>query len=291
MTVAHNFIYQMANRNTLPVIYHRIRALLAAPDATINDYVAVINSDPTLAERVKDIANSSFFNSSRNIDTLEQAISHIGVMQLKDVLLCNLTIRAFSTIPDSIINLSVFWKNSVLCGIIARILAQKCAAPTSNQLFTLGLLHDIGHLAMYATIPDQTLEIFAESRSRNKPVFVIEQEKMGFDYAQIGSELMQYWSFPESYQEVTAHHTEPKNAANHYFETAIVHIARCITFYDSNPNHSKLFQIKPIAWSITNLSADIISKVREDAQQYVDEIASCLQASNQNGPINVSQIK
>ncbi len=291
MTIAHEFVNQITNRNTLPGIYHRIRALIAAPDTTMSDYVIAINSDPALAARVMDIANSSFFNPSRNIDTIEQAISFLGVMQLKDILLCNLSIRAFATIPDSIINLSEFWKSSILCGIIARILAKKCAAPTSDQLFTLGLLHDIGHLVMYATIPEQTLEIFAESKRLNKPVSVIEWEKLGTNYAQVGSELMHHWSFPESYQEVTAHHPEPKNAAHYYFETAIVHIARSVACHDGNPKSNKQFQIKPIAWSITNLSEQTITEVREQAQPYIDEIANCLQAPNYNDTINVSQIK
>lgn len=291
MTIAHDFVNQITNRSTMPGIYHRIRALIAAPDTTMSDYVIAINSDPALAARVMDMANSSFFNPSRNINTIEQAISHLGVMQLKDILLCNLTIRAFATIPDSIINLSAFWKNSALCGIISRILAKECSAPTSDQLFTLGLLHDIGHLVMYSTIPDQTLEIFAESERRKKPVAVIEQEKLGVDYAQIGSELMKQWSFPESYQEVTAHHPEPKNAAHYYFETAIVHIARSMAFNDDDPKSSKQFRIKPIAWSITNVSKEIVSEVKKQSQQYIDEIATCLQTPNHNDLINVSQIK
>lgn len=291
MTIAHDFVNQITARNTLPGIYHRIRALIAAPDTTMSEYVKAINSDPALAARVMDIANSSFFNRSRNINNIEQAISHLGVMQLKDVLLCNLTIRAFATIPDSIINLSEFWKSSIRCGIIARILAKKCEVPTSNQLFTLGLLHDIGHLVMYSTIPEQTLDIFAESSKRNKPVSVIELERLGVDYAQVGSELMHHWSFPESYQEVTAHHPEPKNAAHYYFETAIVHIARNIAFRDDDAKPSKQFKIKPIAWSITNLSEEKIADVRQQAQQYITEITNCLQTQSKDNSVNVRQIK
>jgi len=291
MTIAHDFVNQITARNTLPGIYHRIRALIAAPDTTMSDYVVAINSDPALAARVMDMANSSFFNPSRNINTIEQAIGHLGVMQLKDILLCNLTIRAFAAIPDSIINLSEFWKSSILCGIIARILARKCAVPTSDQLFTLGLLHDIGHLVMYSTIPEQTLDIFAESNQKNKPVAIIEQEKLGVNYAQVGSELMHHWSFPESYQEVTAHQPEPKNASQYYFETAIVHIARSIAFRNDDPKSSKQFQIKPIAWSITNLSEEKIADVRQQAQQYIAEIANCLQIQSHNNSVNVSQIK
>jgi HD-like signal output (HDOD) protein len=291
MTIAHDFVDQISNRNTLPGIYHRIRALIAAPDTTLNDYVITINSDPVLAARVMDIANSSFFNSSRNINTIEQAISHLGVMQLKDILLCNLTIRAFATIPDSIVNLSTFWQSSILCGIIARILAKKSMVPTSDQLFTLGLLHDIGHLVMYSIIPEQTLDIFAESKQCSKPVSVIERERLGTDYAQVGSELMHHWSFPESYQEVTAHHPEPKDAAYYYFETAIVHIARNIAFHGGDLGSGKEFQIKPIAWSITNLSEAIIADTRKKAQQYIDEIANCLHVQTHENTINVGQIK
>lgn len=277
MTIANEFIEQNNGWKSQSETYHRLRGLIAAQDSKMSDFVTTINSDPSLVTKVVDFANSPLFNPVRSIQTLEQAISHLGVMQLKDVLLCNLTINAFTYLPDNIIKLPIFWENSLLCAIIARILAQKCNLQNSGQLFTLGLLHDIGHLAMYSVIPDTTLEAFNFSNQRDKPVNIVEREKLGFDYAQVGSELMQNWSFPLSYQIITEHHPEPKDTPEFYLETAIIHMARCLTFQTEKTSKNKQFQIKPIASSVTNLSIDSLTDLKEQAQHYVTEIAHCLE--------------
>ncbi len=290
MKKAHEIVDQFTRNNRMPGVYHRIRALVASPDTSLSAYIETIVAEPELAALVVNVAKSSLFNESRKIDTLEQAVSHIGVMQLKDILLCSFSIKAFASIPDSIVNLPVYWKNSVLSGIIAYFLARRCAAPTSSQYFTLGMLHDIGHLVMYSIIPDQTLEIFAKIKNSKKSVNLIEIEQLGFDYAQVGRDVMAQWSFPESYQQVTLNHPNPRNAAQFYFETAIIHIARSICLQGEDAKPTRDNRIQPIAWSLTNLTPIDIDGVREQALQYIDEMLSSLHIPSAS-PNKVSQIK
>ncbi len=290
MKKAHEIVDQFIRNNRMPGIYHRIRALVASPDTSLADYLETIATDPALVILIIDVANNSLFNKSRKIDTLEQAISHIGVIQLKDILLCSFCIKAFATIPDSVVNLAAYWKNNVLCGVVAYILAKRCAAPASSQFFTLGMLHDIGHLVMYATIPDQAQDIFAKIKHSKKAVNLIETEQLGFDYAQVGGLLMAKWSFPESYRQVTVHHPNPKNVAEFYFETAIVHIARSICLQGEGLKPTRNNRIQPIAWSLSNLTPFDISDVHEQALLYVDEMLTSLKISLASQD-KISQIK
>lgn len=290
MNKAHDIVSQFTSNNRMPGNYHRIRALVATPETTLSAFIETLQDDAELTALIIDVANCSLFNKTRKVDTLEQAVSHIGVMRLKDILLCHVCIKAFAVIPDSIVNLSTYWKNNMLCGIIAYILAKRCAAPTSSQLFTLGVLHDLGHLVMYSMMPSQTVDIFAETKNSKKSVSLIETEQLGFDYAQTGSDLMYQWSFPESYQQVTLHHPNPKNAAKFYFETAIIHIARSISLQGDDLKTTRDNRIQPIAWSLTNLSPEDIVDVRQQALQFVDEVSASFHILPAN-PSNISQIK
>ena len=53
-----------------------------------------------------------------------EAISLIGLIQLHDLLLSSLCMRAFYSIPEQILNFDEFWRHSVKCGIAARSLAR-----------------------------------------------------------------------------------------------------------------------------------------------------------------------
>ena len=60
MNPAHNLVKSVAEKVTLPDVYHRIRNLMAVPDAEIDDFVEVINTDSALAARIVRIADSTF---------------------------------------------------------------------------------------------------------------------------------------------------------------------------------------------------------------------------------------
>ncbi len=155
MKPAQKIVNDIAELVAMPEVYQCIRTLLATPDAQIQDFARVIETDPALAARILRIANSKCFGYPRKTDSVEGAISLIGTVQLHDLLLSSLAIRAFSGIPEDIINLHAFWRSNIYCGITARMLAEKSRIPAGERLFTSGLLHEIGHIVMYARIPDQ----------------------------------------------------------------------------------------------------------------------------------------
>ena len=210
-----DLVKSVLGRITLPEVYVRIRALIDNPSTQIDDYVDVVNIDPVMAARIVKIANSTFFGYSKMLPTVERAVSYIGVVQLHDVLLGTIAMRSFSTIPAHVINLLAFWQSSVACGIIARILAHRCSLPASERLFVSGLLHEIGHIVMYLKRPELAQQALVRAAERSIPIYIAERELIGFDDAQVGSELMRLWHLPINYQETTGFHPEPAKATQY----------------------------------------------------------------------------
>lgn len=277
MVNARKFILSLVELITMPEVYRKIRRLMASPKTTLDDYVDVINSDPSLATRLIRIANTSFFGYSRKADTLEQAISLIGIMQVHDVLLCSLAMRTIAGIPNEIVNLSAFWENSVHCGIISRVLARKCSLLTSHQLFTLGLFHDIGHVIMYAKTPELAQEALMLAQQESESIFIVERKLFGFDYGQLGCELMRLWHLPPIYQKVTEQHMEPERAVHYPLETALVHLAHGMIQGDNNNDGSDgraLFS--PQSFELTRLKEADLGLVRAEAQKSIQEVLNSL---------------
>lgn len=278
MNPAHNLITSVTEKITLPDVYHRIRELIERPDARIDDFVDAISFDPALVTRIIRIANNPFFGYSRKVDTVKQAISLIGVIQLHDVLLSSLAIRAFSGIPTDIINQKMFWRSSVYCGITSKLLAKKYMLPTGERLFTSGLLHEIGHLVMYAKIPDQIQDVLFESEQSEKPLYLLERESLGFDYGQLGSEIMQFWRLPVSYCEMSMYHIEPERAENNKIEITLVNLARSIMLAGEQDTENAIDSILKESNNLleNGLTKQELEKIISDAKSYIDEVMECL---------------
>ncbi|MCP4391542.1 MAG: HDOD domain-containing protein, partial [Gammaproteobacteria bacterium] len=226
MKAAREFVSDMAEHISMPEVYVDIRKLLLNSSTTIDDFVEVVESDSMLAVRVMRMAQSQYFGFPRSCENLHQAISLIGLMQLHDLMLGSLCMRTFSAIPEEVLNLKAFWRYNVQCGIAARTIGQFSKTDSHHVFFTLGLLHEIGHAAMFLKQPEASLRALDDSLSEQRSLAEAEQEYLGFDYGQVGSEMMQLWHLPPVYQQVAACHLEP-DLADQEFQPAVnvVHLA------------------------------------------------------------------
>lgn len=278
MKSTRKFISDMAEHISMPDVYLEIRHLIRNSDSKIDNYVKVIETDSMLAIRIIRIANSDFFGFHRNVETLHQAISLIGAIQLHDIILSSLCLRTFSSIPNQILNLSAFWHYGVRCGIAARTIDKHCSATANNHFFTLGLTHEIGHAVMYLKSPELCFQALDESQTQETTVTDLERKYMGFDYGELGAELMRYWHLPKVYQQVAAYHLQPQLADEAYiYEVQIIHLAHAIC---QNPIASQQREIiSSIAESnplLNELPPNIDSIISNEVNAHAEPILSML---------------
>jgi HD-like signal output (HDOD) protein len=243
MKAAREFVGDMAEHISMPEVYVAIRQLLLNADTTIDDFVEVVESDSMLAVRVMRMAQSQYFGFPRSCESLYQAISLIGLMQLHDLMLGTLCMRTFSAIPEEVLNLRAFWRYNVQCGIAARTIGQFSKSDSHHVFFTLGLLHEIGHAAMFLKEPEASLQALDDSLSEQRTLAQAEREHLGFDYSEVGSEMMQLWHLPPVYQQVAACHLEPE-LADEEFRPAVnvVHLAHRLCQDQGAAQHRKLIE-------------------------------------------------
>jgi len=269
----------------MPDIYIQIRRLIKQPDSSIDDFVELIANDSTLSHRIMRIANSDFFGFSRKAESLNHAINLIGIIQLHDLMLCSLCMRTFSSIPSQVLNLDAFWFYSTQCGIAARLIAQHSFIPISNHYFSLGLLHEIGHLAMYSKEPELSLQVLEESQQQGKKIQQLEQQYFGCDYTQIGKALMQLWHLPEVYQQVTSFHLQPELAKEScHFEVQIIHLAHIICQNPVMGSHQKLItSIQQLSSELKNLPSNIDEIIIKEINTHTGNVLAILQQDTDQG--------
>ena len=278
MNQAREYLTDLAEQISMPEIYLEIRRLIAKPDNQISDFVAVVEVDSMLAIRLIRIANSRFFGIPNRVNDLYQAISLIGVIQLHDIMLSSLCMRTFSAMPEQILNQKSFWRYCTQCGIAARTIAQHCAVIVNNHYFSLGLLHEVGHAVMYIKAPEVCLQVIDESEIQTHSVIDIEHQKFGFNYAQLGKELMHLWHLPESYHQIAAFHLEPDEAAPAFHqEVLIIHLAHIICQNQEAGRNQKLVaKLIQKHHHLAQLPAEIESIVLDEIATHTETVLNIL---------------
>lgn len=262
---------------TLPEIYLRVRDTISNPKSSVADLASIVSQDPNIAARILKIANSSFFGFATEITSINRAIIMMGLSHLHDLVLATSVVRSFKGVPNDLIDMKEFWINSVYCAVLSRILAGRCNVLDSERLFVTGLLYDIGHLIIYTKLPAEITAILANSKLHNKPVAQLERQVLGFDYAQVGSELLKVWKMPESYVEAVACHTHLNAADKFMLDTAIIHIGSVLVQQDES--HKKGYgmpQFDPVVWQITNLIEEDLEEIKQEAQRNMLEVLRLL---------------
>ncbi len=265
---------------TMPDIYIRIQSLIDDPDMGLVDIADAILYDIAISARLLKLANSSMFNFNAPVDTVMRAVNMLGPEEIHDLVLTTCVTRAFGGKFGNSMNIIDFWRNGARCASLCNSLAARCNKTDSERLFVQGLLHAIGHMVMYQVVPEDCQLALYRSQQSGLPLYLIEREIIGCDYADLGGELLQSWHIPETLHLPIRYHIEPENAEVYPIETSIVHIASHLSRasdFDVNTDAAVL-NIDDFAWRATGLDLEDCVAASDEAEQSVAEILTMIQA-------------
>jgi len=254
---------------SLPEVCIRINEMLDDPNVTVAGLGNVIIQDTSLTARLLKMVNSSFYGYEARVETVSRAVTVIGLRELRGLVIAASAVEMFSAIPEESLNKVRFWRHSLYCGVIARLLAEQCNVLHSERLFVAGLLHDIGKLIIAQRMPEVTKMVLDETQLSLRAEIEIEKEMLGFTHADVGRELMTAWNMPETLINSVSHHHTPEIAENGVVETCLVHIANCLTDEAENGLDMKspaaITEVSPFAWEMTGLDGSVKEHIFAEA--------------------------
>lgn len=271
-------IEQSAQLISLPESYIRLKELLADPEYTMAKVAQLVESDPGLATQFLRLVNSPLNRRSSKVETVGHAVGLLSSRQVHDIALCASVIEAFDGISIEVMNMKQFWQRSVYCAVTVQQLAAACNGMESERLFVMGLLHDIGHLFMYLAIPGESQQVMLQAKELQRPLYQIERELLGFDYAQIGSNVMRQWDLPKSLQVTTRFHPEPNIPRLFELETALLHLSSLLTRSDLEGGQfgADAFIADDTVWATTGLKKEQCLKIQQTAAGQFAKVTNSL---------------
>lgn len=268
----------LKNLVSLPEVCARVQTMIDDPDSSIEKIGKVISQDPALATRLLGIANSSLYGFAHKIDTISRALTIVGTGQVRSLLIATSAVKVFENIPNDLVTMDDFWRHSIYCGLVARLLTRHFPPMQEETMFVAGLLHDIGQLVLFNKAPSQEREALLLSLEDDEEPDIYEAERkvLGFDHAQVGAELIRQWQLPDSLREIVEFHHQPAKAVHFPKEVAVIHIANslaCLAELNSL-DQGDAPPIDPAAWEITGLTPQIIEPAVEEAREQFGDAQS-----------------
>ncbi len=213
---------------SLPALYEEVVAELRREDPSFQRIADTISHDVGMATKVLQLANSAFMGTSGRVSSLSQALTLVGLDNVRTLVLSVHVFSQFEGNGNVRTHLPCLWDHS----IAVSHLAQKIASAESGskllleECFTAGLLHDVGKLVLLAELSRETLPLYTKSSGESSGS---EREHLGCTHAEVGAYLMSIWGLPLSLVQAVAYHHSPRESGDRKFSSlTAVHAANAI---------------------------------------------------------------
>lgn len=178
---------------TMPKVVALLMNELGRDEPDLRKVAQLINTDPGLTTRVLQLGNSAFFQLSRQIGSVSEALAVLGLAHIRSLVSVASLSGAFKTVPG--IDLEQFWRYSFDVARVARSLAG-VVHQNQGTAFTAGLIHGVGELVMHLGMPDEMRPIDEVVGPIDPERGRVEMRILGYDFGQVGAGLAQAWHFP-----------------------------------------------------------------------------------------------
>ncbi len=176
---------------SFPDVAIRVRRVLSDEDVSAKDVVRVVGSEPALAARVMQMANSAALGHvGKPISDLRAAITRIGFNLVRSAAIsfAMAQVRKAETLKSLGGSLQSHWEHSSLVAAFSHVVARRLSKVNADTALLTGLLHGVGKLYIL-TQAVRHPALFNDQAA----YFEVERDW----HVSIAKALLETWSIPE----------------------------------------------------------------------------------------------
>jgi HD-like signal output (HDOD) protein len=263
--VDHKAIVEKLNElPTLPTIVYELSQAINNPMSSTKTVEKLMEKDQSLTAKVLRLANSAYYAIPGGVSTLARAIGFLGFDTVNQLVLSASIIKSLKVQGPSKFDLNQFWVHAMGVAMAAETIGKHLKLRSPTDIFTAGLVHDIGKVALCIVDPEVVAQASTHATTNNTSYFEAET-KLGFpSHTNIGQILTKKWNLPMSIQYVVMYHHQ-MDAAKRTGCTADINKSIDIVFLANtlinnlqfgNSGHSKIQDPAPEVMDRLGLKAE-----------------------------------
>lgn len=170
-------------------------------------FLRVVESEPTLVARLIGLANSAAYGvPGTRFHSAESALRRIGLRRSIQMAIAVLFSQPIAhRLPESIGQ--ALWLHALCMAHAAEEIARRTGSPSPHDAYFVGLVHDLGYMAMEYMRPGTLAEVAGLVGAENLSPTAAETRLIGLDHAALTARLLRHWQVPpETVEPILTHH-------------------------------------------------------------------------------------
>lgn len=186
-------------------------------DNALSEFETAFKMDPALATDLLITANSPLFGVRVQVQSIRHAVAMLGLERVRSLAL-TISLKGYVRTTRWSDVIQSLWRHSMATAIIAEALggADKNQVPL---LYTAGLTHDVGRLALFQISQEAYLQVLSREFNSNEEFLELEKFLFECSHDDAGAFLAMAWGFPIALCDcIRFHHWDIASHAGQLFE-------------------------------------------------------------------------
>lgn len=204
-------LYQGRKLPAFPETTVRLAQVVSNKNFDVDDVVSCVKYDQSLTLKLLSAANSAAFAADERVSTVHEAVLRLGSSQVLTIAVSR-EVRSIYRVafPAYGLEEGELWKHSVATALASEIASSYCDLPSSPEVFTTALLHDVGKLVLGRFIDPSIFRAISELRvSQSLSRIEAESRILGISHASLGGYIAENWNLPRSIVDGILYHHDP----------------------------------------------------------------------------------
>jgi putative nucleotidyltransferase with HDIG domain len=255
----------------MPATAAKLLPLFDNPDSTPSEVENIVKYDPGLTANILKLTNSAYFGIPTKVSSIKQAVILLGWKRLMQVVttICMSPLMK-KAVPGYDLRSGELWQHSIAVSVAAELLVKALKIPDADEVFTAGLLHDVGKLILGGFVK-QDLEQIRAMVTKGISFDVAESMVLGTNHAEIGGQILHKWSFPAELVNAVQWHHDPESCENTCILSDIVHVANKVGLMTGIGKAEEGIDVEPFGAVADRLGLKA-NPLEAIAQQTVEEV-------------------
>jgi HD-like signal output (HDOD) protein len=193
---------------SMPEATRSLAELASKQNSRVDEIVEVMEQDPALSAKLLRFVNSAAFALRQPCTSVRHAVTIVGTKRLYQMATTAAVLDLFDSTSGPAV---AILEHSAVVGAFCRYLGTHLGL-AADELFTLGVLHDLGKLMLLETSGDAYGFIFDQCCDNPETLFTLERFEYGFDHGVLAAHVLKAWNIPDPIPKIVAWHHEPAKA-------------------------------------------------------------------------------
>ena len=221
-------VSRMRTLPSRPALSIEILREIRSAKASASAVGELISRDVAISTKLIQMANSAFYRGEQQVSNPVDAILMIGLETTAGLVLNIETVSQIDKLKPLYFSMDRVWKHGQSVAELAIKISQTmgCDAETSSNVFTAGLLHDIGKIALALNFEEDYERIPKDAEKKGISVHQAEEDFFGASHAETGAYLLALWGMPLPIVEAVAgHHWSTDRLSKEFPAVTALHLA------------------------------------------------------------------